>query len=445
MNWSEWLHEDPAKVPETSGYQAAPPRPGWLTFVMFFAVVGLAAAVAHLFRDAAELAIDWYSGESDFVVAATSLKWFLLFGMVSVSVFVAAWLGRLVETRRAGQTGIEAVAASARGESRRISMRASVARAVGTWAAAAGLSSIGRESAIIEMGGAFGTLVGRRTNGRGDALATAGIAAAFAAAYYAPVAAVLYLEEHLRVLGSRRAFWFAASGAVVGHLVSTGLMGGHEIFPAPEGSRWRTLALSLLVLVPVVAAARLFRVIRVRVKAVSLAERLGVPWWSAVAAFSLVAGAAVAVFPLAAGNGMETLRSASVGPTVALGVALSVGKFIGSAASLGSGAPGGAMTPTMSIASGTGLLCLLAVNNLGVEVHSGVGWGVMVAAMAVGVAVGLRSPLMAIVLVPELVGDYSLLPLIGAVVGVAVLVDRGVDRAISRSARVPDVIYDEDA
>ncbi|NLA36114.1 MAG: hypothetical protein GX868_10580 [Actinobacteria bacterium] len=52
---------------------------------------------------------------------------------------------------------------------------------------------------------------------------------------------------------------------------------------------------------------------------------------------------------------------------------------------------------------------------------------------------------MAIVLVPELVGDYSLLPLVGAVVAVAVLVDRGVDRAISRSARVPDIIYDEDA
>ena len=46
----------------------------------------------------------------------------------------------------------------------------------------------------------------------------------------------------------------------------------------------------------------------------------------------------------------------------------------------------------------------------------------MVAAMAVGVAVGMRSPLVAVFLIPELLGDYRLvLPLVVvvAVVGVA--------------------------
>ena len=446
MTWRAWVSSDPDDVPETSGFHAAPPRQRWLTSVLFIVVVGVAAAVAHLFRETAEIVIEWYSDEPDLVEAASSTRWLLLCGIVSVSVFIAAWLGRVVETRRASETGIEAVAASARGERRRISLRASGVRAAGTWLASAGLTSIGRESAIIELGGAFGTAAGRRTRGRGDALATAGIAAAFAAAYHAPVAAVLYLEEHLRVVRSRRALWFATTGAIAGHLVSVSVMAGHAVFPAPVGSRWDTLRLSMVVLVPAAVGARAFRMLRVRAKAVGLAERLGVPWWSVAAAFALVAGAAVATSPFAAGNGMESLRHAAIGPTLTIAVALSVGKLIGTTAALGSGAPGGALTPTISIAAGTALLSLLGVEHLGIEPGVGVVWGVMVSSMAIGVAVGLRSPLLAIVLVPELVGDYTFLPVIAVVVAAATVVDMGTGYVISRVASpVPDVIYDDDA
>ncbi|WP_162942057.1 chloride channel protein [Desertimonas flava] len=432
-------------APETSGYQAAPPRSPALTMVLFTVVVVSAAAVAHLFRETSALLVEWYSDDPDLVAAATSEKWVLLFGIVSVSVFVAACVGRRVEARRRSAIGIEAVAASARGEPRRISLRASGTRAAATWVASTGLSSIGRESAIIEVGGALGTVAGRRAGGRGDALATAGIAAGFASAYHAPIAALLYLDEHLSVVRSRRALLFATTGAVGGHLVSVLAMGGHGIFPAPEGSRWRILALSLMVLVPAALGARLFRIARVRVKAVTLADRIGVPWWSIVAVFALVAGAAVATFPYAAGNGMEALRGAAAGPTVAIAVALSVGKLVGTTASLGSGAPGGALTPTIGIAAGTGLLSLFGAEALGVDVEPAIAWGVMVSTMAVGVSVGMRSPLLAVMLVPELVGDYTILPLIAVVVLAAKLVDVGVDFAVARFASpVPDVIYEED-
>ena len=203
--------------------------------------------------------------------------------------------------------------------------------------------------------------------------------------------------------------------------------------------------MSLAVLVPAALAARVFRMLRVRVKAGDLADRLGVPWWPVVAGFAVLAGAAVATFPFAAGNGMEALRQAAVGPTVSIALALCVGKLVGTSASLGSGAPGGALTPTISIAAGTALLALLGAEGLGVHLDAGVTWGVMVSSMAVGVAVGLRSPLLAVVLIPELVGDYSFLPVIVVVVVGATIVDRGIDHLVSRVASpVPDVIYDED-
>ena len=237
-----WASAGPDDVAGTSGFHVLPKRPRWLTFVLFWVVVGTAVGFAHLFRTTGEALIKWYSGAPDAAGAATSSRWLLRFGVVATSVFVAACLGRMIELRRGSGTGIEAVAASARGESRRISLRASAVRALATLLASVGLVSIGRESAIVEMGGAFGTVVGRRSGGRGDVLATAGIAAAFAAAYHAPVAAVLYVEEHLRVSRSPRALWFTLTSALTGYVASTSLLRGHAVFPAPSGSRWSTLA-----------------------------------------------------------------------------------------------------------------------------------------------------------------------------------------------------------
>ena len=66
--------------------------------------------------------------------------------------------------------------------------------------------------------------------------------------------------------------------------------------------------------------------------------------------------------------------------------------------------------------------------------------------MAVGVAVGLRSPMMAVMLLPEMLGDYTLVPAIGLIVAIAVVVDRCVDRLVRRlGERLPTGIHDEDA
>jgi H+/Cl- antiporter ClcA len=64
----------------------------------------------------------------------------------------------------------------------------------------------------------------------------------------------------------------------------------------------------------------------------------------------------------------------------------------------------------------------------------------------VGVAVGLRSPFVAVFLLPEMLGDYSLVPAIGFVVALAMVLDRGVDQLVERYGRtVPARVFDEDA
>ena len=426
------------------GFDVTPERPIWMTIVLFAAVVVVAASFAHYFRETSQHLIEWYADRRSPTAAADLVAPLLVFVVVAVAVAIAATIGRIVDRQWGYHVGVEAVAASARNEGRSISLRATTLRSIATWTVSSGLVSIGRESAIIETGGAVGAVAGRKFRGRGDAMATAGIAAAFAAAYHAPIAALFYVEEHLGVRRSRRAILFALTGALVGYLVSVELLGGEVIFPATQGSRWTMLSLSLAVVVPSVLMARLFLQMRVRASGGGLARRLGTPEWVGIGILAVVAGLAVAFFPLAAGNGMEALRTGATGATVSLAVALSLGKLIGTTASLGAGAPGGVLTPTISIASGSALLALLALDGLGTAVDHP--WDVMVAAMAVGVAVGLRSPLMAVVLLPEMLGDYTLVPVTAVVVGAAVLLDRGLDWAVVKiGARVPSGVYDEDA
>jgi H+/Cl- antiporter ClcA len=91
------------------------------------------------------------------------------------------------------------------------------------------------------------------------------------------------------------------------------------------------------------------------------------------------------------------------------------------------------LSPTLAVAAG----CALLVADR---------WEAMVAAMAVGVAVGMRSPLVAVFLVPELLGSYALVLPIAIVVGIAYVLDRGIDTLVARYGRfIPRGVYDEDA
>ena len=427
-----------------TGFHVSPARPPFVTFVLFLVVVVVASATAHVFRLFLREVLRFYSDRSDATAASTKLSTATLFVLATASVLAAAAIGRFVQRRWPERSGIEAIAASARGDGHSISFRATVLRVVATFIVSAGLVSIGRESTLVESGGVTGAVAGRTTGGRGDALASAGIAAAFASAYNAPVAAILYAEEHLRIRRSARAAVFVVAGALGGQILTVWLFDGDAVFTDIQGPKWRVAVLGLVVLVPTVVMAKGFLYLRVRVTTDALMRLTRWPRPVVVAVFAVAAGVSVAAFPLASGNGMEALERGPFAATATLAVALVVGKLVGTTAALGAGAPGGVLSPTMGVAGGTALLVLLAADSLGVGIQHP--WDAMVAAMAIGVAVGMRSPLVAIFLIPELLGDYTLVLPIAVVVGVAWLLDRALDRFLLRiGTTVPSGIYDEDA
>lgn len=427
-----------------TGLDFDPRRPRIATVCLFALVVIFAATFAFEFKLAAEKFLVLISGKSSPVAAARSLPRVEVGLLVTGAVMAAALLGRWSHAKWADGLGVEAVAASARGEDRTISVRGSAIRVFATWLVTAAIASIGREAAIIEGSGAFGSVLGRKTGGRGDALAAAGIAAGFAAAYHAPIAAVLYLDEHLNVRNSKRGSLFTISGAAAGYWFSTRVLGGHPIFQARSVAKTSSIAIgALIALVPAVLGARIFLEVRVRFAHNMVTERSRAQLLISTLALAVLAGVSVAVFRDAAGNGMEALRSTAGTATIGLAVALAFGKLVGTTAALASGVPGGVLTPTLSVAAGFALLASFGLSAVGIAPVSP--WTITIAAMAVGLTVGLRSPLMAIVMVPELVGDYSLIPVIAAVVAAAWLIDRQIDRFLVHvGQRLPDGIHDED-
>ena len=161
------------------------------------------------------------------------------------------------------------------------------------------MTSIGRETAILGVGGAVGAAVGRRWFGFGPALAAAGVAAGFASAYHAPIAAAIYVEGHIGVRQDRRTLLYVIVAAGAGHLLTVKLLHGHAIFPGRQGSWPGMVVLAAIGVVPAVVGSRLFRELQPPARPTAGRRRSVRPerWSSSRPRWG--------VLPLSAGNGWK--------------------------------------------------------------------------------------------------------------------------------------------
>lgn len=396
------------------------------TVLAICAVGATAAAFAHGFVLAGEAMLDLWAETRKPADAALRMPPAAVVAVVLLATVVSAGIARLSRRAGSGRTGLGHVKLALDGDpadvaSVRPSLRATLVRAAGTFASSVGLTSIGRETAMIETGGALGATVGQRYR-LGPTLAVAGVAAAFTGAYTAPLGALAYADDHIGIRHNRRVGAHALLGAAAGFTTSALLWERHTVLPHPDTVAPGMVVTALVVVVPVTLAARvLFRLRRAAERAT---PRFGGTMWLGCA---LVAALSVGVARAAAGNGMNSMALAAAEPVLWAAVGLAVFRVTGMLAALAAGVPGGVILPTMAIAAGWGLLTVIAVERLGVELP-GSRWDAMILAAAIGVAVGLRAPLLAAVLLPEMVGDYLLLPLTAVAVCLAV----GVDRMITR-------------
>jgi CIC family chloride channel protein len=401
-----------------------------------------AAVFAHAFRESILAVAHALGGAGGSVEAARAIGPGTVFVLVTFGVTTAAWIGRVAQRRYGEHLGLCAIAAAARDDRPAPTFGGSALRAAATWVATSSLASLGREAPIMETGGTLGNVVGRLVGRPGHRLAVTGIAAAFAVAYHAPVAAVLYVEQHLGMRHDRRTVAHAVAGSVIGFLVAQQLFDSRPILPSAIDPLSRdAIAMALVGVLPAYAASRIFLEARDRLAAHPPSARRAS---RRALLLAMIVGIVVALVPLTAGNGMEALRASATTGTAGIAFALLIGKLVATTAAVGSGAPGGVVSPSLAVAGGAALASFLALDLLGIQL-GGSKWDGILIAMAVGVAISVRSPLVALVMVAEMAGDARVLPLTALAVGVAIALDRVVDH-VQRIAgkRVPIALHDED-
>jgi CIC family chloride channel protein len=354
---------------------------------------------------------------------------------------LAAGLLGMIAARRAGGHGVaeilEAVALG-RGQP---SIPMALLKGLGSFVAIVSGGSIGREGPIVQFGSGTGALLGHLLDlspVRVRALVAAGTAAGFAAAYDAPIAAILFVLEIVTGLLALEVLLPALAATAVSTYLTRLALGETPIYglrtfrvmSAGELALYAALgAIAGLVGPAFMAALDL---------GAKLARRAGLPRPALGALGGLLVGLIAAWLPQVCGNGSEAIAQILDG-RVAVGMlgVLLVAKLVATVTSVSSGSPGGVFTPVLFLGAALGGLVGAAGRSATPAwlAFGPVPGGYELVGMACLAAATTHAPLMASALVFEITGDVSLLP--------PLLVGTAIATTIGRRLR-PFSIYTEE-
>jgi CIC family chloride channel protein len=298
----------------------------------------------------------------------------------------------------------------------RLPLTRSALLAIASWLAIASGNSLGREGPLIQFGAAAGEAarrVFRLDNITARIVLATGVAAGFASAYNAPVAAVLFVVEIVTGVVVLEAIVPMVVAVVIAALATHSAVGGAPLYGQRTfqlGSPVELLAVAGLGLVAAPVGVGFLRLLAA---ASRLLRKLPLPWRPA--AGGLACGAILVVLPQVAGNGFEPLDALLDGRLlVTMTALLLVAKPVATAFAVGSGNPGGAFTPTLLIGGCTGALYAWGLHAVfGDAIGSQPTYALI--GLAAAMAATTHAPLTGTVLACELSGDYALmLPLLVA-------------------------------
>jgi CIC family chloride channel protein len=383
-----------------------------------------AAAFAMSFRMSLQFVYATVFGDHDVLEAFVHLPVRLRALLPAVGGLLAGTVARL--TARTAAQGVGDVMEAVVLGGTRLSVRATLSKALGSWFAIASGNSVGREGPLILFGSSLGLLVSsllRVPIHSARALIAVGTAAGFAAAYNTPLAAVLFVIEVVTGVVAIDALGMVLIGTAISTAILRATIGGGPIYGQRAftiASSHELLAHAILGLLAGLVAQGFMRLLVVGEVGFS-STKIEQPWRAAIG--GAIVGLLAIGLPEVAGNGYEPLNRMLDGQyAVGLVAVLVVAKAVATTASVSSGSPGGVFTPSLFIGGGLGLLWGRAVASF---VHAPESEGsYALVGMAAMIAATTHAPLMASVLVFELSGDYAIvLPLVLAT-AIATLLSR---------------------
>ena len=309
-------------------------------------------------------------------------------------------------------------------------------------------NSVGREGAPrLAAGAVAARLAARLGIGRpeGAILIASAAGAGLAAMYNAPLGGAAYAVELVMVTGMRRrGALVAVPVCVIATLVSWLHSHGRPTFEITSQGPSSGTVLGLVLLVPVAAA---LGVGARRLWSWMLARRVRATRWLPVAigAAGLVTGLVSLWVPAVVGNGRDAMEvalgtrvpeasSGAVGATLVMLLGIVVLKPALTGLTLGAGATGGRLAPSLAVGSSAGAALAIALQASGVEVSISV---LAIAGAGAVLATTQKAPVFGIVFTWELgrAGAWTLTALIAVVLPVMLVASSTWRQAVASRLR----------
>jgi CIC family chloride channel protein len=343
---------------------------------------------------------------------------------------VLYWGVRLIGAQ--GSTNLLEVVVAGDG---RLPFRSGIVRAISSLISIGTGASIGREGGITQLSATaaskWGQLAGWQPY-RLRLLVACGAAAGIAGAYNAPITGAIF-AAHI-VLGNFSMSLFAPllCASVVSSMLSRSFFGIQPWYQVPRFDFTSMVQLPWFLVLGFFAGGLGAVFLRLLRESTKMFQRIPL-LYARLALGGLLVGTITLAYPQVWGNGYEVASRIiqqpidprveyPTGMEVLLGIFLA--KLVATLITVGSGAVGGVITPTLFLGAGLGSLLGLALRHGGlapehlpVGVFALVGMGSVFAATT-------RSPLLAIVMVLEISQDYSLMPALMLACAVSTLVSR---------------------
>jgi FimV-like protein len=380
----------------------------------------LGALVTVVFREGIH-GLEWLFGghAGSLVVMAESLPAWKRLLLPPAGGLVAGLILQQIGSLLRGRSTTDYMEAVAVGDGW-ISVRHSLVKSASSLFTVASGGSIGREGAMVQLAAMVGSALGRISRFPRDRLrllVAAGAAAGLASAYNAPIAATIFVAEI--VLGSIALEHIGPLiiAAVIANATVHDILGYAPVYQLPSFRLVSDWELGLYVLLGLAAGHVAPFFLTLLERAHHLFRRLPLPLAARMALGGLLVGAISVYEPQVWGNGYSVVNSVLHTPWAwqALLTVL-VLKMLATAATHGSGAVGGAFTPTLFVGALLGSLFGTVVHNAlpagtaPPNAYGVVGMGAMLAGTT-------HAPLMSILMVLEMTMEYQIvLPLMLAII-----------------------------
>ncbi len=385
----------------------------WQITLLWAGFAGFLGALSSLvFQGLAEGVHQLLTGSNEGVVESMKqLPWWAVLALPAVGGLLAGIVLMLGKHLTKGQSSTDYMEAISIG-SGHVPIRASLVKSAAALFSIGSGGSIGREGPMVQLAAVMASFIGRWrqfTPPQLRLMVACGAAAGIASAYNAPIAGSFFVAEIILGTIAMESLGPLAVSAVVAAMTVRVLTSEAQLYKVPEFRLSSPLEMPAYIALGVIAgllAPWFLRSLR-RAEEIFIATKL--PLVARMTLGGLIVGALAIQVPEVSGNGYSVVVTILKGQVVWTTLLLFVAcKWLATASSFGSGAPGGVFTPSLFMGAGVGFLFGQAVHTIwpggavDPRAFALVGMGAFLSAVS-------HAPVMAVIMLFEMTLSYDII------------------------------------